>query len=201
MSTDGARHVRIPPPHTSFTEPRRRDAFTRHFDVEDILAKFGGRLRVRNLRGALRLTSRRQWRKWLEKNHATKSEALLIIYKRAPKNRRFPSHDALEEALCFGWIDGWFKPIDDDRWVMRFSPRRKGSTWSKYNIARAWSLLNEGRMTTAGMARLPKDVLEVWKKFRPAVAVVNRVGAQSLSVRFLDGKDYLAMVNMPAKAP
>jgi len=107
----------------------------------------------------------------------------------------------LEEALCFGWIDGWFKPIDDDRWVVRFSPRRKGSNWSKYNIARAWSLLNEGRMTPAGIAKLPQDVHDLWKKYKPPAVVVNREVWGVLAVRFSDGKDYLAMVKMPAKAP
>lgn len=156
---------------------------------------------MRDIGEAIRFTSREKWREWLEKNHNAKSEALLIIYKRAPKNRRFPSHAALEEALCFGWIDGWFKPIDDDRWVMRFSPRRKGSNWSKYNIARAWSLLNEGKMTESGMTRLPQDVLEVWKKHKPPAEVVNRMGAQGLAVRFSNGKDYFAMIEMPARAP
>src|SRR5207249_4121218 len=60
--------------------------------------------------GALRFTSRRQWRNWLERNHAVEREALLVVYKRPPKNRKFPPRAALEEALCFGWIDGWFKP-------------------------------------------------------------------------------------------
>jgi uncharacterized protein YdeI (YjbR/CyaY-like superfamily) len=113
---------------------------------------------VKNVEGALRFASRERWRKWLEKNHATKSEALLVIYKRPPKNERFPSHYAREEALCFGWIDGWFRPIDDERWVMRYSPRRRGSNWSKHNIARAWKLLNEGRMTPATRAKPPRNV-------------------------------------------
>src|SRR3989442_12110721 len=82
----------------------------------------------------------------------------------APKNAKFPSRGALEEALCYGWIDGWFKPLDNDRWLIRYTPRRKRSNWSKYNIATAWNLLNENRMTPAGVARLPKDVLEVWEK-------------------------------------
>jgi uncharacterized protein YdeI (YjbR/CyaY-like superfamily) len=156
---------------------------------------------MKDATGALRFNSREQWRKWLAKNHDSKSEALLIVYKRAPKNQRFPSHAALEEALCFGWIDSWFKPIDNDRWVLRYSPRRKGSNWSKYNIARAWSLLNEGRMTPAGIARLPHDVLDIWKKHRPPAVVVNREGAQGLAVRFSNGEDYLAMIKMPARAP
>jgi hypothetical protein len=154
---------------------------------------------VKNVEGALRFASRERWRKWLEKNHAAKSEALLVIYKRPPKNERFPSHHAREEALCFGWIDGWFRPIDDERWVMRYSPRRRGSNWSKYNIARVWKLLNEGKMTPAGIAKLPPDVLEVWKKHRPPVVVVSTWG-EGGRIRFSDAKDYLSKIKMPALA-
>jgi uncharacterized protein YdeI (YjbR/CyaY-like superfamily) len=155
---------------------------------------------MRDIQSARRFTSRGSWRKWLEKNHATEYEALLVIYKRAPKNSRFSSRDALEEALCFGWIDGWFKPIDDDRWVIRYTPRRKGSNWSKYNIATAWNLLNENKMTPAGVAKLPKDVLEVWEKHRPRATVIVRV-TQGRGIVFADGRNYLSMIKMPARAP
>jgi len=154
---------------------------------------------ARDIKSALRFTSREGWRKWLTKNCATKDEALLIIYKRAPKNARFSSRDALEEALCFGWIDGWFKPIDDDRWVIRYTPRRTGSNWSKYNIATAWNLLNENKMTPAGVAKLPKDVLVVWEKYRPRATVIVRV-TQGRGIIFADGMNYLSMIKMPARA-
>src|SRR5690348_15136629 len=122
----------------SFAESRRRS-----YDRTPIRnwAELRYPIPMRDIQSALRFTSRGGWRKWLTKNHETKTEALLIIYKRPPKNERFPSHHAREEALCFGWIDGWFRPLDDERWVMRYSPRRRGSNWSKYNIARAWKLL------------------------------------------------------------
>src|SRR5213594_4951314 len=147
-----------------------------------------------------RFTSRERWRSWLEKNHATKSEALLVIYKRPPKNERFPSRHAREEALCFGWIDGWFKPLDEDRWLIRYTPRRNGSNWSRYNIARAWKLLNEHKMTPAGVAKLPKDALEIWEKYRPQATVIVRV-TQGRGISFADGRNYLSMVRMPARAP
>jgi uncharacterized protein YdeI (YjbR/CyaY-like superfamily) len=156
----------------------------------------------RDVGSALRLRSRASWRKWLTKNHGSKREALLIIYKRAPKNARFSSRDALEEALCFGWIDGWFKPLDDERWVIRYTPRRKGSNWSPYNIASVWKLLNQGLMTSAGTVKLPADALEVWKKHRPNVTIVtNRVGAQGRKIMFSDGKNYLSLIKIPARAP
>lgn len=153
---------------------------------------------ARNIRSLLRFTSRMSWRKWLSKNHTIKNEALLVIYKRAPKNARFSSRDALEEALCFGWIDGWFRPIDEERWVIRYTPRRRGSSWSKYNIARAWKLLNEGLMTPAGVERVPRSVLQVWKKYKPSPRIINTRGAQG---GFSNRRDYLSMIKMPAKAP
>lgn len=125
----------------------------------------------------------------------------MILYKRPPKNTSFPSQHALEEALCFGWIDGWFRPIDEERWVMRFTPRRKASNWSKYNIARAWKLLNEGKMTPAGRARLPPDVLQVWEDRKPPVVVVDQRSWGALGIRFSDGKNYLSLIKMPARAP
>ena len=64
---------------------------------------------------ALTFTSAGKWRQWLEKNHAKRDEVFLFIYKRAPKYERFSNRDAVEEALCFGWIDGWFRPVDNDR--------------------------------------------------------------------------------------
>ena len=155
---------------------------------------------MRDLRGALRFPSRRKWRSWLEKNHDKKNEAFLIIYKRPPKNAKFPSRAALEEALCFGWIDGWFKPLDNDRWVIRYTPRRKGSNWSKYNIATAWNLLNQERMTDAGVAKLPEAVLEVWKKYRPQATVIVRV-TQGRGIKFADGRNYLSKVKIPSRAP
>jgi len=57
---------------------------------------------VKDVRGAFRFSNRQAWRRWLERNHNTKNEALLTIYKRAPKNASFPNRDAIEEALCFG---------------------------------------------------------------------------------------------------
>jgi len=91
-------------------------------------------------------------------------------------------------------------PIDTERWVIRYTPRRKRSNWSKYNIATAWNLLNQQKMTSAGVAKLPKDVLEVWEKYRPQATVIVRV-IQGRGIRFADGRNYLSMVKMPARAP
>lgn len=124
---------------------------------------------------------------------------MLVIYKRPPKNKSFSNYDAVEEALCFGWIDGWFKPIDSERWVIRYTPRRRRSSWSDYNIARAWKLLNEEKMTAAGYARLPLEVIKVWEKYQPQLEEVhprNRV------IRFANDRiDFLSKVKRPALSP
>jgi hypothetical protein len=152
-------------------------------------------------RGALRFTSRKQWRKWLDRNHDIKEEALLFVYKRGPKNASLSNRGALEEALCFGWIDGWFKPVDNDRWVIRYTPRRRGSSWSDYNIARAWKLLNEGKMTPAGVAMMPRDVVRLWEKYRPSPIITDSRGASKGQIKFTDGKSYLSKVKRPALTP
>ena len=138
----------------------------------------------------------------MARNHSTKTEALLIVYKRAPENASLSSRDALEEAVCFGWIDGWFKPVDKERWVIRYTPRRKGSSWSDYNIARAWKMLDDGKMTAAGKAKLPTDVLEVWEEYHPSPFIVDSRGARKGEVRFTDQKmNYLSKVRKPALTP
>ena len=149
--------------------------------------------------GELTFGSRKAWRRWLEQNHASKNEAFLLVYKRAPKNADFSNETAIQEALCFGWIDGWFKPVDDERWVLRFSPRRRGSNWSDTNIARAWKLLAEGRMTPSGIAKLPPGVLAVWKNFKPTpTAISPRRG--EITFEGMDRR-FLARVKRPAVTP
>ena len=99
----------------------------------------------------LYVTTRNEWRKWLEKNHLKANEVWLIYYKKPSGKPRIPYADAVEEALCFGWIDGKIKRINEDYYIQRFTPRRPGSRWSKYNIDRVKRLMAEDRMTPAGL--------------------------------------------------
>jgi uncharacterized protein YdeI (YjbR/CyaY-like superfamily) len=99
----------------------------------------------------LYVTTRKEWRKWLEKNHLKAHEVWLIYYKKPSGKPRIPYAEAVEEALCFGWIDGKIKRINEDYYIQRFTPRRPGSRWSKYNIDRVKRLIGEGRMTQAGL--------------------------------------------------
>jgi uncharacterized protein YdeI (YjbR/CyaY-like superfamily) len=92
------------------------------------------------------------FRRWLEKNHATRQELWVGYHK---KNSRQPSMtwpESVDEALCFGWIDGIRKSVDDLRYMIRFTPRRRGSIWSAVNIKRARELSDKGLMEPAGMA-------------------------------------------------
>lgn len=130
----------------------------------------------------LYVVNRREWRKWLSKNHATESEIWLVYYRKNSGKPRIPYDDAVEEALCFGWIDGIEKTVDEVSSAQRFTPRRAKSNWSELNKERARRLIENGRMTEAGFAKLgsnleadfeiPADILEAlkadeqtWKNF------------------------------------
>lgn len=81
-------------------------------------------------------TSRNEWRNWLKKNHKTKKEVWLVYPKKATGKPRILYNDAVEEALCFGWIDSIHKKLDDDHTVQRFSPRKPKAKYSQANIER-----------------------------------------------------------------
>lgn len=103
---------------------------------------------------------RAEWRDWLEKNHTDKKEIWLIYYKKHT-GKPVVSYDAsVEEALCFGWIDGILKRIDDEKYTRRFTPRRKRSVWARSNVERVARMMKEGRMTDAGLAIIPQAILE-----------------------------------------
>src|SRR2546425_6640143 len=97
---------------------------------------------------------RRQWRSWLARHHKTAAEIWLIYYKKHSGKPRIPYSDAVEEALCYGWIDSITKPVDEDRWAQRFSPRRPSSRLSEMNRERVRRLIAARRMTKAGLARI-----------------------------------------------
>lgn len=101
----------------------------------------------------LQFQDRTEWRRWLETHHATATEAPLFISKKAtPEGIHYL--EALEEALCFGWIDGRLHSHDARRFVLRFSPRKADSVWSRSNRERVQRLTREGRMAPAGLAAI-----------------------------------------------
>ncbi len=116
--------------------------------------------------------TRGEWRKWLEKNHDKEKDIWLIYYKVASGKPRIPYHEAVEEALCYGWIDSISKGIDEERLAQRFSPRKAKSNWSMLNLERMKKLIANGFMTPAGLKyypgptefQIPKDILKEIKK-------------------------------------
>ncbi|SFB31596.1 YdeI/OmpD-associated family protein [Algoriphagus aquimarinus] len=96
-------------------------------------------------------TNREDWRKWLEQNHISKESIWLIYYKSSSENFNLSWTDAVEEALCFGWIDSVRKSIDEERFIQFFSKRKKNSTWSKINKQKIELLIEKNLMSKAGL--------------------------------------------------
>ena len=92
------------------------------------------------------------WRAWLEENHDRASELWVGFHKKATGRPSITWPEAVDEALCFGWIDGIRRSLGDESYMIRFTPRKARSTWSAVNIARAKELVAEGRMRPAGLA-------------------------------------------------
>jgi uncharacterized protein YdeI (YjbR/CyaY-like superfamily) len=93
---------------------------------------------------------RKDWRDWLRKNHNSKPEVWVVFFKKTSPKTNLSYNDAVEEALCFGWVDGMKRSIDEHRYMHRFSPRKPDSKWSPSNIARVRRMLDAGLMTAAG---------------------------------------------------
>jgi len=100
------------------------------------------------------LSERQDWRDWLAGNHADCPGVWLIYYKKHTGTARIAYDDAVEEALCFGWIDSTVRRMDNQRFAQKFVPRRTRSNWSGHNRARAEKLIASGAMTPAGMAKI-----------------------------------------------
>src|SRR4051812_24346336 len=92
------------------------------------------------------------FRQWLEKNHAKVNELELRLFKVHARQRGIGYREALDEALCFGWIDGVRRSLDDDSFTQRYTPRKAKSNWSAVNIKRVRELEADGRMHPAGRA-------------------------------------------------
>ena len=151
---------------------------------------------------------RKRWRSWLSKNHKTAQDIWLIYFKKESGKKRIPYNDAVEEALCYGWIDSIVKPRDAESWVQRFTPRRKGSPLSELNKERVRRLIKAKKMTRYGLDTirhhmerklsgktalkeftLPKDILRVlksdpvvWRNFQ-----VFSVSYKRIRIGWIDG--------------
>jgi len=100
---------------------------------------------------------RAEWRRWLAKNFARSDEIWLVFYKKASGKQTVSYDHAVEEALCFGWVDGMKKKLDEERYAFRFTPRKARSAWSKSNLQRVERLIADGQMTEAGLKAYNSD--------------------------------------------
>jgi len=103
------------------------------------------------IRNTLYVTNRKDWRKWLVKNHKNQKEVWLIYYRKETKKHRILYDDAVLEALCYGWIDSTIKKIDRERFAQRFSPRKPKSGLSQMNKERIRELIKEKKITKWGL--------------------------------------------------
>jgi uncharacterized protein YdeI (YjbR/CyaY-like superfamily) len=104
-----------------------------------------------NMSKTLHVTNREDWRAWLKENHDKEQEVWLIFYKKHTGKPVIPYDDAVEEALCFGWIDSIIKRMDDEKFSRKFTPRKADSKWSELNKKRVKKMIQQGRMTEAGV--------------------------------------------------
>jgi uncharacterized protein YdeI (YjbR/CyaY-like superfamily) len=116
----------------------------------------------------LHVVEREEWRAWLKANGGKEKEIWLVFYKKHTGRPRLAYDDAVEEALCFGWIDSIIKPLDEETYARRFTPRQRGSKWSELNIARAKKMIATGAMTAAGLALIDPAHLRSTRRPRPA---------------------------------
>ncbi len=94
------------------------------------------------------------WRAWLEANYAGQAELWLAIYKKGSGKTAVTYEEAVEEALCYGWIDGLTQTIDENKYAVRFTPRKPGSIWSQSNKQRVEKLIRDGRMAEPGLRKV-----------------------------------------------
>lgn len=170
----------------------------------------------------LYVTNRKAWRSWLAEHHKTEKEIWLVYYKKNSKKRSIPYNDAVEEALCYGWIDSTVKRIGEESRAQRFTPRRENSPWSEMNKERARRLIKKGRMAKAGQAKIkdglnekfvvPKGILKaikqdsvVWNNFKKFPLSYKRIrigfieGARKRPTEFQKRLDYFVKMTRQNK--
>ncbi len=131
----------------------------------------------------LYITSRKDWRKWLEEHFEKEKEIWLVYPKKASGKERIPYNDAVEEALCFGWIDSTVRSLDEDNSIQRFTPRNPGSTYSQQNKERMKWLLEHNMIHSSVLEKanqiasekfiFPEDIIEAIKEDETAWANYN----------------------------
>jgi uncharacterized protein YdeI (YjbR/CyaY-like superfamily) len=152
----------------------------------------------------LYLPNRGEWREWLEKHHQTEKEVWLVFYKKQTGKPRIAYNDAVEEALCFGWIDSTVKSVDEDRFAQRFSVRNLKVPYSQANKERLKRLIQQGKVIDAVLSSLPvleedqflipPDILEAIKVSSKAWENFQRFSPSYIRIR-------IAFINGARKRP
>ena len=162
---------------------------------------FDGSLMNHNLdkNKTLYVTNRKEWRAWLKKHYKSEKEIWLVYYKKHTGKPRIPYNEAVEEALCFGWIDSIVKRIDEDRFAQRFSPRNPKSRYSQANLERLRALAEQGKVVKEVLATLgdlaeeefeiPPDILEAIQASQEAWKNLQGFSPSYIRIRiaFIDG--------------
>ena len=123
----------------------------------------------------LYVTRRSEWRRWLEKHYKTEPEIWLVFYRKGTGKPRISYNDAVEEALCFRWIDSGVKRLDDERYAQRFSPRKPGTDYSQTNKERLKKLVKQGKVVQAVLKGLPAELLS--DKFEVPADIIESIRA------------------------
>jgi uncharacterized protein YdeI (YjbR/CyaY-like superfamily) len=162
----------------------------------------------------LYVKSRDEWRKWLQKNHSKVNELWLIFYKKETGKTSLDYNDAVEDALCFGWIDSLVRNIDDEKYVRKFTPRKNNSLWSESNKKRVKKLIRDGRMTKFGIEKInaakksgawnkiaepPKVTYDVPKDFISALNKNKKAKTNFEKFSTFDKKRYYMWINIAKK--
>jgi len=147
----------------------------------------------------LYVSNRKDWRAWLRKNCKKERDIWLIYYKKDSGKPRIPYNDAVEEALCFGWIDSIIKKVDAERFAQRFSPRNPKSPYSQANTERLQSLIAKGKVAKDVLATLgnltkeeefvvPPDILKAIKADKDAWRNFQKLSPRYIRIRvgFID---------------
>lgn len=139
--------------------------------------------------------SREEWRQWLQAHHASRQSVWLICYRKDSGRPTVTWSDAVDEALCFGWIDSTRRSIDHESFMQYFGRRKAGSTWSKVNKAKVEQLIAEGRMMPAGLASIARakkngswDILNEVEELLVPDDLEAAFGLQAGSKEFFDGQ-------------
>jgi uncharacterized protein YdeI (YjbR/CyaY-like superfamily) len=131
-----------------------------------------------NISDTLYVASRQAWRKWLEANYRTAKEIWLVYYRKHTDTPRIPYNHAVEEALCFGWIDSITKTIDQERYAQRFTPRNPHSAYSQANKERLRRLIDQGKVVPEVLATLGAVTTEEFE-FPPDIMAALQANQQA----------------------